>query len=524
MFDNDFYPTPPDLIDRMLALVSLDKVSTALEPSAGRGDIVERLQQRTRYGQSLQIDTIELDPDLAHILTGKGFKPVASDFLTFKSYRRYDLIMMNPPFSDGDTHLLKAIEVQRDGGEIVCLLNAETLRNLYTNRRKELAQLIEDYGGTVEYIDSAFTTADRRTDVQVALVHISIPRTQPTSDILKNLVQAHELRGDRDEQAHEVVEGDYINSAVRRYEVETEAGLKLISEYEALKPILSKNFNPDRYDSPILELTVNRDTYGDLRNAVVKNTRMKYWKQLFQSSEFSKLFTSKTRGDYQKRIGDLERYEFNASNIKQMQIELSEGMLHSLDDMVVRLFGEFSNQYWDEQSKNIHYYNGWKTNKAYIVNKKVISNRSGYYGYSYGSLSSSSSGGELVTDVHKVFSYLDGKLSNASDDDVKLVSQRLDMPYFTAIFYKKGTTHITFKDERLLKKFNLIGSQRKGWLPPNYAQTAYKDMSSEEQAVVDEFEGAESYADTVAGYEYYLKPSAQPLALGAGDFGNEVAA
>ena len=28
--------------------------------------------------------------------------------------------------------------------------------------------------------------------------------------------------------------------------------------------------------------------------------------------------------------------------------------------------------YSDELSNNIHYYNGWKTNKAWYINKKVI--------------------------------------------------------------------------------------------------------------------------------------------------------
>jgi len=529
LFDQDFYPTPSDLIDRMLSLVDLHKVSTALEPSAGRGDIVERIKKRTEYGhRDIQIDTIELDPELLHILTGKGLKPVASDFLTFKTYRRYDLIIMNPPFSDGDKHLLKAIELQRDGGEIVCLLNAETIKNPYTNRRKELVQLVEQYEGTVEYIQSAFESADRRTDVEVALVHLNIEATQPTSDILRNLVKAHELAGDQERQAHDLVEGDYINGAVRRYQIETEAVLKLIDEYEALRPILSKSLRPEAYDSPILELTVDRNTYGDLRNAVVKNTRMKYWQHLFQSSEFSKLFTSKTREDYQKRIGDLERYEFNVSNIRQMQIELSQGMLQSLDDMIVRLFDEFSNQYYDEQSKNIHYYNGWKTNKAYIVNKRVITRMYGLFEYGFRSYQAV----DKLRDVHKVFSYLDGELSS-HDNIYETLDQfknsngpirGLEFPYFGADFYKKGTAHITFRDERLLKKFNLIGSQRKGWLPNSYGKTAYKDMSAEEQAVVDEFEGQESYADTVADYEYYLEKSAQPLTLGMGELGEEVVA
>ena len=40
---------------------------------------------------------------------------------------------MNPPFSEGDKHLLKAINIMKNGGQIVCILNAETIKNPYSN-------------------------------------------------------------------------------------------------------------------------------------------------------------------------------------------------------------------------------------------------------------------------------------------------------------------------------------------------------------------------------------------------------
>ena len=57
---------------------------------------------------------------------------------------KYAAIVMNPPFSAGAAHLLKARDVMQDGGKIRCLLNAETLRNPCTNERKELAAKLEE--------------------------------------------------------------------------------------------------------------------------------------------------------------------------------------------------------------------------------------------------------------------------------------------------------------------------------------------------------------------------------------------
>lgn len=40
----DFYPTPPELIGKMFDQVDINKIKYILEPSAGKGDIVEFCQ------------------------------------------------------------------------------------------------------------------------------------------------------------------------------------------------------------------------------------------------------------------------------------------------------------------------------------------------------------------------------------------------------------------------------------------------------------------------------------------------
>lgn len=516
MFGSDFYPTPPDLISTMLAKVDLDTVSTVLEPSAGRGDIVEAINSRTRYGRTVSIDAIELDAELSMVLAGKGHKPIAADFLTFRSYRPYDLVIMNPPFSSGDTHLLKALDLQKDGGTVVCLLNAETIRNPHTNVRKDLLNRLERYAADIEYIEGAFKNADRQTGIEVALVTVSIEH-KPQSDILTRLLEAKKIEYAATGEPSELVEGDYINGAVRRYEIEAEAGLKFLNEYYALKPMLSRSF--DAHRTPIIELVVDGDKYDEPRTAFIERLRMKYWRELFQSNTFAGLFTSKTREDYTKRIDELKRYEFNRLNIKQMQVDISGAMLESLDDSIVRLFDEFSNQYWDEQANNIHYYNGWKTNKAYVINKKVIT-RLQAFGYSY------QPDGYDVTpklaDVEKVFGYLDGELSTDQADMMATLkkakedgqSRDIDLKYCSVTFYKKGTAHIVFKRADLLKKFNLIGSQRKGWLPPDYGTKSYERMTQVDKDLVDAFEGIASYRDTKARHDFYVSRPRLELASG----------
>ena len=103
------------------------------------------------------------------ILRAKGYRLISDDFLTFSTNKRYDLILMNPPFSNGDEHLLKAIQLMESGGQIVCLLNAETVRNPYTQRRRLLMSLLSKYEAHIEFIANAFKHAQRKTDVELPL-------------------------------------------------------------------------------------------------------------------------------------------------------------------------------------------------------------------------------------------------------------------------------------------------------------------------------------------------------------------
>jgi methylase of polypeptide subunit release factors len=166
MFGDEFFPTPGHVIGRMLNKVSED-ARHFLEPSAGKGDIAERI--KSRFGNA-SIDCIEQSPELASILTTKDFPIVGVDWLEYSGVCYYDAIIMNPPFSNGDDHLLHAWDFLHDG-EIVCLLNEETIKNPHTASRKRLAGIIEAHGN-VALLGDCFSTAQRKTSVNVAMVYL----------------------------------------------------------------------------------------------------------------------------------------------------------------------------------------------------------------------------------------------------------------------------------------------------------------------------------------------------------------
>ena len=101
-----------------------------------------------------RVHCIEIEPEFRAAIRGKGYPLVGTDFLTFWLDEKYDLIIMNQPFSNGNAQLLHAWEIL-DHGDIVCLLNEQTLLNLCTENRKLLAMIIEQYG-EVEHLGSCF--------------------------------------------------------------------------------------------------------------------------------------------------------------------------------------------------------------------------------------------------------------------------------------------------------------------------------------------------------------------------------
>lgn len=532
MFINEFYPTPIKIINQMLNGIKLSEINTILEPSAGKGDIVSVIKenyeaQRYRYSnRDIDIDAIEIDTDLCHILKGHGYKVIHDDFLTLQTHKRYDLIIMNPPFSSGDKHFLKALDMQENGGKIVCLLNAETLRNPYTNIRKDIVRRLDEYNADVEYISGAFTDAERKTDVEIALVKVDIPKVDNESIILEGL-RSEETCESQNTETHTLTHGEFFKRIVAQYNFEIRAGLALIREYLAMKPLVQESLKKDSYKGSILILNVSGSkTDGTLMiNEYIEKVRYKYWEALFLSEEFSSLLTTKMRNQYMERIRDLKDYDFSLFNIWQIREEISRNLLRSVEETIIALFDDFSHKWhWaDETSKNIHFYNGWKTNKAWVINKKVIvPNMCAWSSWS-SRLNYDSDIFQRLSDIEKVFNYLDGGMTDHIDlrealkqAEAMAQTRKIPLKYFMVTFYKKGTCHIEFTNLELLKKFNLFGSQHKGWLPPGYGNAQYEDMSREEQAVIDDFEGREEYEKVAKNKEYYFYKSSNQLMIGAG--------
>lgn len=533
--DTEFYPTPQSLAGKMLGKVKWKNVRSILEPSAGKGDILDAAMQlacdyRNKRLVSYEmehhfcdvVDTLEIDSNMRLILKGKGYKVIGDDFLTFTTQKRYDLIIMNPPFSNGDEHLLKAISLMQHGGQIICLLNAETIRNQYTNRRKLLNQQLQHYGAHIEFICDAFKHAERKSDVEVALVSMTIPSATRASAFFEKMREAEEVeRSNTENEPTALVSGNWMSAMVSAFNVEAKAGLALMDEWFAMKPYIMDG--TESYSSPLIELKVGDHAYNspsEAANTYLESLRKKYWKQLFSRRELTEKMTSKMMDDYSSRISDMAKYDFNMYNIQQLYYEIGESLLQGVQDSIMELFDTLSakHAWFPECGNNIHYYNGWRTNECYKVGMKAIIPVNGAfaeYGIDEGKLHDYRIAG-VVSDLERVMNYLDrGETVFHSNPTLSIRQANetgktvVDFTYFSAKFYKKGTCHIKFHEDarHIIDRLNIYAAQDKNWLPPSYGKKHYADMSDEEKRVIDTFHesGAEEYENTVmANPGYYL--------------------
>jgi len=506
MFNDSFYPTPPDLVRLMVAKIK-GNPRKILEPSAGKGNIVDALLEHFGTWSRPDVSCIELDVELQATLRGKGHKVLDSDFLKYSGPDKFDLIIANPPFDDGDKHLLKAIDIMYRG-QIIFLLNAETLRNQCTSTRKELWRRLDELGAEVQYIQNAFRHAERKTDVEIAMVNILIDRK--VEDDLFDGCEDHAARSYQTvEDKHEISTGRSVQELVAGYNRTVDVGQQTILGYfrnfKHVSKYIGLNREAKAYETGGKDLT---DKMQGVLNDFLKAVRTDYWRKTLDLKEVRSRLTTKKQEEFEHALTDRCHMDFTESNIRQFVINLIGGYEQTLTEAVIDIFDMFTVRHsWNDTpyEKNIHYFNGWKTNKAFKVGKRVVIPIRASYGNAFidwGRWRLDYRAAETLRDIDTVMNYFDGMseyttLQKAIEAVFSEGKNKGESTYFKFICHKKGTIHLTFKNLDILRRFNVCACRGKGWLPEDYGAKAYAQLSHDKQAVIDEFEGKQSYSKHV---------------------------
>ena len=518
LFDKEFFPTPEAVIRRMVEpYADILASATILEPSAGNGAITDfikdngvtrtvTLRSGKNYDMEVKADpekihVAERNPELQMILQTKGYRLVAPDFLSYWPDTSFNLILMNPPFSNGDAHLLHAWDILH-GGDIACLLNAETVNNPHTVRRKQLAAIIAE-NGTVENLGRCFRDADNATDVEVVLVRLHKEAKDETFklDLDGFTREAMPDFGAMTSETEALTQSGRLDAFIRAWDLAKAAAVNYIKASEMLRLYMSAFLNVDdnsrnyqRDIVPLLEkhLTESRISdpekkIEDAYNYFVSEGKKEAWSMIFQQMNLSKYMTNSLRQKLFNFRDAQSSMAITKENVMSLFQHIMLNIRPIMDSAVSEVYDLFTRYHKDNTSCS----EGWKTNKQFHCNNKVIlpdvvdagymPNKYGYnakYSVTYHATQS-------LEDIDKAMCWLagrnyesltgeieipgQGKAPSPKDSTIAETIRRIDVgdqgwhesAFFRVKAFKKGTIHLEFKDNDLWAKFNLVVNQNK---------------------------------------------------------------
>ena len=505
------------MIARMVAKIKNKDAKSYLDPSAGKGDVIDYLKDIYKY-RIERVDAIEIDETLQATLRGKNIHIVDSDFLQFAGADKYDAILMNPPFDNGDKHLLKAIDIMYCG-EIVCLLNAETLKNPYTNTRKLLVKELNRLNADIEYIQNAFFNAERKTKVEVALVYIKIEK-QVEDDLFAGTDNQATDTQENIETDNEVQTLNNIKNMVddfnRVVRIGTETLISYYQNYNHISKYIKVANRDGQVDSEYYPdgATLTNIMQNKL-NQFLRDVRKSYWTDVLKLDDVKKRLTSEKSDLFYHQLQKYAYMDFTEHNIRAFILNIINGYEQTLIDAVLTLFDTMTLKHsWHEDNQNeenIHYFNGWKTNKAFFVNPKIILPYYHFWDETWKKWDVSYNDRPKLHDIDLVMSYFDDryyyneihstlKLAFANDNTRKVLST-----YFEISVYKKGTMHLTFRDEDIRRRFNITACKGKGWLPQDYGHKPYEQLPYKEQEIVKSFEDKKTYNEKIGDCSFKIQ-------------------
>lgn len=517
MFDKNFFPTPIEVIMQMLEGETLQG-KTILEPHVGKGDIADVLTSRGAH-----VLGCELNPDLQKIAAFKCTL-IGDDFLQLRSdeISHIDMIVMNPPFDNAHKHILHAFEIAPAGCKIIALCNAETIENDYYLSRKELKSLIFTYGYS-ENIGDCFSTAERKTNVNIRLVKLQKPGVNYETEFEGFCMEEEPV----DAGSYGIMKYDFIRDLVQRY-----IGAVKIYD-EQIDAATRMNALMKGFYSSKIAMSITEDGKPKARTEFKKDLQKNAWLFIFDKLKMQKYSTKGLKEDINKQIETQIEIPFTMKNIYHMLDMVIQTNGQRMDKAILEVFDKLT-QHHEDNRYNVK---GWKTNSHFLMGKKfilpyMVANSTGSriaLGYGYNNF-------DLIEDFLKAvcrisgddydmiinlrdflaykyrLQYMDGQYVRNTFGRIEgwdqiddryagilhkqkelaelgrpttieknelLYGQWMDWTYFRIKAYKKGTMHFEFKDEDLWARLNQNIARIKGYpLFEAKEQTAYQQRNT----------------------------------------------
>lgn len=456
-----------------------------LEPSAGSGNIARAL----REAGAAEVLTCETDPNLQPILRRDGFRLIASDFMnvTSEQISHVNMIVMNPPFSQGVRHIQHAYDIAPAGCVIVALCNSSNLKSGYYSSYREFAELVNLHGYSEELGD-VFSTAERKTGCSVSLVKLW--KEGKGAEEFNGYFSAYDESDNGDGKTEGLIQYNFLRDIVNRYigavkmfddvlqatdrinraatfvdyTVETD---EKTGEQKAIKheygsiPVRFEAVTYNRERGRIETTAIDHATYK-------KELQKYYWRIIFKKMNMEKYATRELREQINRFIEQRQNVPFTMSNIYRV----IETVVKTNGQRMTRALCEAFDTICSLSAENSTAGETWKTNSNYMVNRRFICDWMTSYSYN-GQMEVrdwSGHNADKINDVCKALCYMTGtEFSSIGNlgEHVRKTSPEwgkwFEWGFFRCRGYKKGTIHFEFIDENVWARFNQEVAKSKGW-------------------------------------------------------------
>ena len=526
----DFYPTSTKVAEKLTKGLHLIGAKV-LEPSAGKGDIVDYLKT-----QGATVGICEIDPDLYKVAGSKADEVHGCcDFLTLTTdvVSHYDYIVMNPPFSKVEEHIVHAWNIAPAGCEIRFIMPSSRYIKEISRKRTVLKNLIDDHGHIFEK-GRLFEDSERHTSVDVMIGRLTKPQKEQKNefdDYLFEMEDSDISSGEGIMEYNEVRE--VVNRVIGAIKLYDDVLAKAVQMNDLLRwddmldgEVVSRNTliprkNSSRDDD--LVFTLSQDGVAESRENFKKEIQRGAWINLFSKLNLDKFLTDVVKGKIEKFLDKQQHVPFTMKNVYSVFNIIIQTSGQLMDETYLDVFDRLTS--YDKENR--YHIEGWKTNSHYMVNKKVIIpdvvNEVGELKF-YGRTNASK-----IDDLYKVLCHMEGVqfdkkqtlhwfLQDTGMSKEELRATRMDIyekrwpqvqrglgdrlkvdfkgfveleinrefeskrhrnyrsrstwydwTFFQLKWFKKGTIHLKFKDEDVWRRFNKKICEIRGFeLPTNF--------------------------------------------------------
>lgn len=458
---------------------------------------------RMKFARLDEVSAVEIDLQHHSSLKELGVKVLGYDFLQVCSLATVSSIIMNPPFSQGCAHVLHAWDCLYDG-ELVAIINAETIRNPFSKERQRLVKLIEDCG-TVEFLQDQFVDeVERKTDVEVALIYLEKTPTKylDVKELMGNLKHGDNGMSEIDpETCHALaLPGNFIQDTCFRFERAVTAA-RAASEAVALANHLTEAIGITLEEMQAKGVGNDfREAAGSIRDAANADFKVRYdnlkkraWAQILRSTLLTDKLSNQARRKIEASSGEIYHLEFTPANVHGFLA----GVLQSMGDIYQSMLLDMFDTIIERSSDNVVFYKSWKSNQKHRIGMRLRKSRFILPRFRMGY------GGNLdyederfLADLDKCWGYLhgitgsyDGLVQACRSSDLR-TSGRYSSRFFEFRYYKGSQTlHLYPKSAEVMDKMNRFVGKLRNWLPGDMeeANADFQKQYEKGEAFTDEY-------------------------------------